>query len=113
MDDLRTGNLRHVLTVQYQSSTTDDGYGGTIPVWATYATVRAEKRPLFGRDMILAQSAQSVASAKYKIRYLSGLNSTMRIVEGGVTYEIIGEPVDVHGQGKWHEVLCKTVGGGA
>lgn len=109
---MRSGDLRHVLTVQYKTSmVSTDSFGGEHAVWGTFATVRGAKKPLFGRDLLAAQSMQSVASAKFVIRYLSGLAATMRIVEGGTTYEIVGEPIDIEGRGRWHEVLCKAVSG--
>lgn len=108
---MRIGRLKHKLTIQHQSGTTTDQYGAEHPVYSTFETVRAEKRPLFGRDLMLAQSMQSEAKAKFLIRYLSGLNSTMRIVEGSTTYEIIGEPVDINGKGRFQEILCKSLGG--
>ena len=109
---MRAGDLRYVLTVQYRTgAVSTDSYGGEHPVWGTFATVRGAKRPLHGRDLMTAQAMQSVASAKFVIRYLPGMTSTMRIVEGGTTYEIVGEPIDIDGRGRWHEVLCKAVSG--
>lgn len=110
---MRAGDLRHVLVIEYQSGTTTDAHGGELPVWSTFATVRAEALPLFARDVVAAQAVQSESSVKYMIRYLPGINSTMRIAEGSNTYEIIGQPVDVKGQGRWHEILCKAVVSGA
>ena len=110
---MMSGKLRHVLTVQYQTGISDDGFGGAVPTWGTFATVRAEQRPLYSRDVMSAKAGHGEAVVKYVIRYLPGLTSAMRIVEDGTTYEIVGQPASVGGVNKWQEVLCKSVGGGA
>ena len=109
---IRPGRFRHVIT--YQSKTQAlDAYGGVTETWATYGTVRAAVAPLIGKDMLASMASQSTAEARVNHRYLSGITSAMRVQWNGVTYEIVGEPANVHGLSREHEVYIRRVGGGA
>ena len=109
---IRAGKLRQVITYQAKTQTVDE-YGGPVEAWADFATVRASVAPLIGKDMLASMAAQSTAEARVNHRYLSGITSAMRILWNGATYEIIGEPANVHGLSREHEVYIRKVGGGA
>ena len=104
--------FRHVITYQSKAQSLDE-YGGVTETWATFATVRAAVAPLIGKDMIASMAAQSTAEARINHRYLAGITSAMRILWDGATYEIVGEPANVHGLGREHEVYIRKIGGGA
>ena len=109
---IRAGKLRQVITYQAKTQTVDE-YGGPVEAWADFATVRASVAPLIGKDMLASMAAQSTAEARVNHRYLSGITSAMRILWNGATYEIVGEPANVHGLGREHEVYIRKIGGGA
>lgn len=103
---IAAGELRHVITIQERAETTD-AYGGTVYIWSDFATVRAKVQPLRGRELIAAQAAQNQTTVKFYIRYLAGIDSTMRLVWDGNNYDI-EPPVDVNGQGRVLEIMAKT-----
>lgn len=109
---IRAGKLRQVITYQAKTATTD-AYGGPVETWATFATVRAAVTPLIGKDLMASMAAQSTAEMRINHRYVTGITSAMRIVWDGETYEIVGEPANVHGLSREHEVYARKVGGGA
>lgn len=109
---IHAGKLRHVITYQVKTQALDE-YGGPVETWATFTTVRAAVAPLIGKDMIASMASQSTAEARVNHRYVAGITSAMRILWDGVAYEIVGQPADVHGLGREHEVYIRRVGGGA
>ena len=109
---IRAGKLRQVITYQAKTVTTD-AYGGPVEAWATFSTVRAAVAPLIGKDAVTSMAAQSTAEARVNHRFVSGITSAMRILWNGVAYEIVGEPANVHGLSREHEVYIRKVGGGA
>lgn len=109
---IRPGRLRHVIAYQAKTQSLDE-YGGPVETWATFATVRAAVAPLIGKDMLASMASQSTAEARVNHRFVSGITSAMRIMWNGVAYEIVGEPANVHGLSREHEVYIRKVGGGA
>lgn len=83
------GRLRHEIVIQ-SSTPTQNSAGEPIDSWSTFATVRAERRPVSARERIAAGGEQAVAEFVFLIRYLSGLTAKMRISFEGVTYDITG-----------------------
>lgn len=106
------GRLRHVITYQSKTQALDE-YGGVTETWATFATVRAAVAPLIGKDAVSSMAAQSTAEARVNHRFVSGITSAMRVLWDGVAYEVVGEPANVHGLSREHEVYIRKVGGGA
>lgn len=84
---MKTGTLRHRVELQERTDT-QDGTGQPIPAWATYATVWAAIEPLTARELIAAKQAQSEATTKIRLRYVSGVDHTDRVVFGSRTYAI-------------------------
>lgn len=109
---IRAGKLRQVITYQAKTQSLDE-YGGPVETWADYATVRAAVAPLIGKDAVTSMASQSTAEARVNHRFVTGITSAMRILWNGVAYEIVGEPANVHGLSREHEVYIRKVGGGA
>ena len=49
--EMEAGQLRHRVTIQ-QATETTDGFGGVTQAWATFATVWAAVEPLTGREYL-------------------------------------------------------------
>lgn len=109
---IAAGKLRQVIKYRARTVTTD-AYGGPVETWADFATARASASPLIGKDLLTSMAAQSEAEVKFNHRFVPGITSAMIIQWKGVDYEIVGQPADVHGLGREHEVLAKRLGGGA
>ena len=75
---MRAGQLRHRVTIERRTEV-DDGAGGSVETWATFATVWAAVIPLTGRELFAAQQVASTVSHRIEMRYLAGvLAGTMR-----------------------------------
>lgn len=83
------GSLRHRITIENFTATRDGVSGESIEAWVTYlADVPAAVLPLSGKEYLSAGAEQGGIQAKVLVRYESGINSKMRIVFDGVTYQI-------------------------
>lgn len=87
-----------------------DGAGGNSEAWATVATVWAEKVALRATERFAADVTQNPVTAKFRIRYRSGVVPTMRAVVDGVTYHIHG--VEEVGRREYLLLNCETVTNG-
>lgn len=88
---MRAGSLRHRITLQKQERVIDE-YGGVSPdlCWTDAATVWASFDRLSGQEFWASQQTQSEASVQIRIRYLPGVNTTMRVTHKDVFYNIVG-----------------------
>jgi len=84
---MRIGNLRNYITIQTPTETTDANLE-IILTWATFANVWAEITPLVGREYYASKTVNAEISGKVRIRYLAGVTSEMRIIDGTKTYQI-------------------------
>lgn len=100
------GKLRHRVTIESYVET-QDAAGQPIKEWETFARRWAGIYPLRGRDLFNAQEKFEGASVKIVMRYLPGLNSTMRIIHGETPYDIL-DIADVDMLHDTHECICQT-----
>ncbi|WP_256846916.1 phage head closure protein [Paenibacillus sp. Pae108] len=80
-DDNLTGKLRHKITIKHLQSV-DDGAGGSVETWMTYASPFASVEPLSGRELFQAQQLQSEVTHKIRMRYRPGITPDMRVYFG-------------------------------
>lgn len=84
---MRSGKLRHLVTVQRKSLTTDD-YGGPVETWADVATARASVEPMQGRELASAQTVNDETTTRITMRYLIGVTTADRITFEGRYYNL-------------------------
>lgn len=102
------GRLRQVIVIQHITGYTTDAHGGNSPVWSSFAVnVRAEKKPLSGRELIAAQAAQSETVSKFIIRYIPGVTQAMRIIHDG-KYHNITAVIDVNEAHRELQIMAGT-----
>ena len=87
---MRSGKLRHKVTIQRPGLTQDPESGEMLPGWADVATVWASVEPLSARDFIAAQAGQSVVVARIVIRYRPDVDAAMRVLYRDKFYNIQG-----------------------
>lgn len=87
---MRSGKLRHKVTIQRLGLTQDTESGEMLSGWADVATVWASVEPLSARDFIAAQADQSEVVARIVIRYRPGVDATMRVLYRDKVYNIQG-----------------------
>ncbi len=85
---MRSGRLRHVVTIEHYTESQDLNTGEVTNDWATFATVRAGVEPLKGREFFASQERQSEVEVRIVIRYLEGVESTMRVLFDSRYYAI-------------------------
>lgn len=85
---MRSGKLRHVVTVSERSATRD-AIGGIVDAWVpVLEDIRAEIVPLSGREFVAAQAEQAGVTTRITIRFRHGIVADMRVEHGGDIYNI-------------------------
>lgn len=88
--------LRHRLRFQ-TSSQVRDAHGGYALSWADSFTSWGAIEPLNGREYLEAQSINESISYRFRIRWRSGVDSDMRIIDtDGLIYRIESVIHDKH-----------------
>ncbi len=104
---VRIGELRHRLSIQVESATSDGG-GGMSDPWAdpvTVATVWGKIEPLTGGERLHALQIEGRLSHRIVIRHRSGITAAMRVVFGARAFNIRAV-IDVDERGRFLELLC-------
>ena len=87
---MRAGALRN--KIRFDSRVETQSADGQITIsWSPFKTVRAAIEPLKGAEFIAAQGVNERLTVRIWIRYLSGLDTDMRIVDTvtGETYDVL------------------------
>ena len=87
-DALDIGELRHRIIIQKQEITTNEN-GFEEEEWTHVKTVWAGVNNLYGKEYFEAAAIQMENAVKFTIRYVAGLDTTMRVCFRGKSYNII------------------------
>jgi SPP1 family predicted phage head-tail adaptor len=98
------GKLRERVTVQ-QASESRNALGETVLSWATFAERWASVEGVSSRELLQYGQQQIEVSHRVRMRWLSGLTQSMRIVWRGRTLEIVS--LLEHGNRSEHEIVCQ------
>jgi SPP1 family predicted phage head-tail adaptor len=98
------GKLRERVTVQ-QASESRNALGETVLSWATFAERSASVEGVSSRELLQYGQQQIEVSHRVRMRWLSGLTQSMRIVWRGRTLEIVS--LLEHGNRSEHELVCQ------
>ncbi len=84
------GKLRHRITIQQlvAGSPQQNAVGEPNVAWTDYLTVWASVDPVTGNEPFLAQQHLARVTSKIRLRYRSGITSTMRVRFNSVSYDI-------------------------
>lgn len=85
---MRAGTLQHRVTIEQKVTGRDPDTGAPITTWETFAERFANVLPVKGREFIAAQAAQAETTVRFVMRYLPGVEATMRVVFRSKTYNI-------------------------
>jgi SPP1 family predicted phage head-tail adaptor len=84
------GEMRRRITIQ-QRVTSPDEFGGAAVAWVDFAYCWAYYEPLHGSELYAAQQVYPETDTRFSIRYRSGLDPSMRIVDqNGVQFDVTG-----------------------
>lgn len=82
-----SGNLRHTITIQ-RATVTRSSSGQAINNWSDVATVRAAVYSISGKEYFSADQVNSDVNIKIVLRFINGLDSSMRVVHNRKIYDI-------------------------
>lgn len=86
---MKIGKLKKLVTIQ-QNTPTRGATGEPVASWAAYASNRwAEIVPEDGSEGFSAQKITTQRQMTVKLRYITGVNSAMRLVYGGENFNIL------------------------
>lgn len=103
--------MRHTVTV-LQKSVVRTASGAETVTWTAFASdIPAEVVPIGGREFVTLRAAQSDISIRFRIRYLAGVTSAMKVRWQGVDYDI-RESINVAAKGEQLEILCTGAANG-
>ena len=94
---MRAGKLRHRVSIETESSTSDGMGGYTSGGWTALtgmSSVPAQIMPLSSKEQLDAMKLESVITNKIRIRYRAGITSKHRIVFGSRIFNIKGAPIN-------------------
>lgn len=100
---MKAGQLDRRVIVQ-QRAAADPAYGAVSATWTTFATVWAGIHELTGREYLAARTQEAAQTVQVTIRYLPGLNASMRIIDNTRILQING--ISMQGRKAWHVLQC-------
>ena len=92
---IEAGRLRHRVTIQRQTQTQNPQTGEMTVDWSDVATVWAAVEPISAREFIAAQEPNAKITARVTIRYLAGIDASMRLLKNSRVYNIHGVMEDI------------------
>ena len=85
---MNPGELRHRITLQKFTTTVNEN-GFEEESWIDFKTLWASISNLHGREYFEAAAVQKENTVKFIIRYFSGIDTSMKIMFKGKSYNII------------------------
>jgi len=85
---MEAGSLRHFITIESPTET-QDLFGEPTATWDTFNAVWASREDLDGQEWFVSQQPLAKHTTRFVIRYVAGLSAKMRLVSGGVVYNIL------------------------
>ena len=79
---------RNKITISSKTETQNSYGEKTYTLTAVYSNIWASFEPLIGREMYEAQQVQPKLSGKFRIEYMSGLDTNMIVTFGTRTFDI-------------------------
>lgn len=80
---MNINKLRHQVTIEKVTGSTNDGGGNRLPAWGAVATTWAEVRPLQGNEVVIAEQAGQTTTHIVTMRYRTDINDDMRLNYNG------------------------------
>jgi len=102
----RAGKLDRQIVIQTFTSAAANEFGEQTKTWQTFATVWAELKPIRARERFQSTVLRAEKAQIFCIRYLSGLEATMRISYDGLFWNIRG--ITEIGRREMFEVIAEA-----
>ncbi len=82
------GELDRLITIRSRVTSQGPVYGELVETWADWKTAWAYADGAGGRELRAARQIAAEIDMHFQIRWIDGLDTTMRIVHEGRTYDI-------------------------
>lgn len=110
---LAAGRLNRKISFQVKEKVRDEDTGGLVYTWVPVTglqNIPAERNPLSINAFIQAAAMQSKVNTRFRIRKISGINATMRIIDDrdGTVYSIEGMMPDQRTGNEWITILANS-----
>jgi len=104
---MRAGTLDQLITIESRADTVN-GFGQSVPTWSIFAAdVPAAYEPARGREYFAAQALTVAESARFRIRWLSGVVAGQRVQYDGKIWDIAAVEEMYRRQRETH-LYCST-----
>lgn len=100
----RAGELCHRVTIQHKTTTYDE-YNYETEAWTEYKKLWSKLEFLSVKDFINAKAAGSQTTARLKLRKRDDIDTTMRILFDGQTFQIVSPPKPDNENGRIYMTL--------
>lgn len=107
--NFNSGQFRHRITFQKFSSVKDDLGQESDGDWQDVASAWAMIKTLKGREYFQAAATKTETSSRFIIHYRDGIDSSMRIVYNGRTFDIIEPPINDDEMNKTLTIIANEV----
>lgn len=84
---MQAGRMDRRITIE-EVTETQNSYGAASESWSTFKTVWAEVKPVKGKEFFLDEQVNARLDIIFRIRWLEGLNTKMRISYNEQHYNI-------------------------
>ena len=101
---MKAGELCHRVTIQ-QKTTTYDKYNYETEAWTEYKKLWGKLEFLSVKDSINAKAAGSETTARLKLRKRDDIDSSMRVLFDGQTFQIVSPPKPDNENGRIYMTL--------
>lgn len=106
-DDMRAGSLRNTISIENFVSI-KNSFGEKQNTWINFQTLKCSIESLKESDTIGSDKQLSIGVVKFRIRYLVGIDLSMRLKFNDTYYEII-DIENPYGRNKELIILAKKV----
>lgn len=105
---MQAGRLSTLVTIQHKTAGVD-AIGQPLPEnWATLRQEWANVRHQSGAEAIKAGAVVSVVQASIRVRWCTDLTAGMRVLAGGVVYEIRAVLPEM-GRREYVDLVCELI----
>jgi len=91
---MRAGELDRLVTIEVQDYTQSDS-GEPTEYWREFAKVYAKVSHGRTSERFTAQQMNATVDTVFRIRWVNGITTDMRIKHGGDYYDIVGVPAEI------------------
>lgn len=105
---MRAGRLDRLVTIEVNTPSRD-GTGEEVDSWGTFASIWAGRMDIRGREFFDQAQIIGEGQAVWRIRWLDGIRTQMRLVDGSDTWNI-ESIAEVGGRREAMELSCTRLG---